>query len=420
MKLSSPIVVPRRLSMPYVPAHPPHTRAHVAKLHPGLGNVVIDPLAAIWDEVVYPIVGTMTEMAPDDGSLHINDREEMILELAKLQLHIGEAVTRRRIGDRHPSTIDPVIERTECFSAAGERLIEGTARVFHDRVWSRLLNERWRPKSRAALDREENPTPRRVSLKPVGKNHFIPLWFIRDHWSFDGRITRWRRDADGWSSRRRGFHEWGFRHNLYSDAIEAYLGLIEGDAKRPIQMLLATEPLNQPQRLALVAFLVVQILRSPFLIERLEQQLVPLLSELGGEGEAVTVREAYDALYTSDALDRLAHPFMWSRWALVTTSSPVVVLPDTFGARADLGDGLRMIAPLTPYVCFVTMPGREEDKRIVPVHHHADEFLSARISSVLRRSAVNEFLSHPGYVMNRMDGNATVEDVIAEIQSAVT
>lgn len=405
--------------MPYEPADPPHARAHVVKLYPELGNDVIDPLAAIWDEVVHRIVGKMTEMESDNGSLHINVREEMILELAKLQLYIGEAVVRRRISDRDPTTIDPAIERAECFNAAGQRMIEGTARILHDRVWSRLLNERWLPKSRAALERETNPKPRRLSLKPVGKNHFIPLWFIRDHWSFDGRVTRWRREADGWVSRRRSFGEWGFRHNLYSDDIEAYLGLIEGDAKRPIQMLLATEPLNQPQRLALVAFLVVQILRSPFLIERLEQQLMPLLAELGGEGEGLTARDVYSSLYASDLMDRLGHPFMWSRWALVTTSSPMVVLPDTFGARADLGDGLRMIAPLTPSVCFVTMPGREQDKRIVPAHHYADERLSSRISSVLRRTAVKEFLSHPGYSADGLHGEATIEDVLADIQSAV-
>lgn len=70
----------------------------------------------------------------------------------------------------------------------------------------------------------------------------------------------------------------------------------------------------------------------------------------------------------------------------------------TFSARTGGSDGMRLIAPLTQRACFVTLPGTEKEKRIVPHGIKADHDLARRISLILTQAAVEEFLSAPDFV----------------------
>ena len=343
-----------RSEIPFKPAYPPLTRAAALKLFPDSGLEVIDPLATVWDEVVHHIVCEVMDLAgTDQEPLHINLREEMALELAKLQLWLGQAVVERRMTGRDLSAVNVGQEREECLGAQGAKIITGTARMAYKQIWLKRMAERWKPKSEKAIEREAAPRQVRLPIKPVERNHFIPRWFIRDNWAVDGEVLRWRRGRDGWSSAPRGFGKWGFRRNLYSDRLEAYFSLLEGDAKKPIQMLLQTEPLNGPQRDALVGFLIIQILRNPTTIDGLHRGIAPKLAEFGYASDPKMPQKAYETLYANnDLYNQLAHPVMWSRWAIVTAPSPLFVLPDTFGARGNFDDGLRLIVPLTPRICF--------------------------------------------------------------------
>ena len=188
---------------------------------------------------------------------------------------------------------------------------------------------------------------------------FHSALFIRDHWATDGKVLRWRRTHNGWTSSKRGFGEWGYLHKLYSDPLEAYFGLLEGDAKRPIEMLVETYPLNVPQRETLVGFLVIQFLRNPYTIAALQQGLAPVIAELGYGDDPEMPRKAYESLYRNNEFyHRIAAPLMWSPWAIVRSGRPVFVLPDTFCARASATDGMRLIAPLTPTasLCYSSRP----------------------------------------------------------------
>ena len=225
----------------------------VRKLFPEVEHHSIDALTAVWDEVVDRIISEMMTLSKANNvELHINVREDMVMELARLQFWLAERVVEKRVTGRELSSIDPEQEREECLGPEGADTIRGKARMVHERIWSKRLEERWKPKSAKAIEREANPKLAKLAVKPVGKNHFIPRWFIRDHWATDGKVLRWRRTPDGWTSSKCGFGEWGYRHKLYSDPLEAYFSLLEGDAKRPIEMLLKTHPLNSPQREALV------------------------------------------------------------------------------------------------------------------------------------------------------------------------
>lgn len=239
----------------FKPHRTPLCRSEIVKRFPNAEEEHVNALGAIWDEVVHHIIDEM--LAPSVGDtepLHVNVREEMALELAQLLFWLSERVIEKRTQGRMLADIDPRVERDACLGPEGAKTITGTARMAYEHVWKPKMDERWKPKSAKALEREKNPRATTLAVKPVGKNHFIPRWFIRDLWAVEGKVLRWRRGESGWSSARRGFGEWGYRHNLYSDQLEAYLALLEGDAKQPIEMLLGTRPLNRPQRESLVAF----------------------------------------------------------------------------------------------------------------------------------------------------------------------
>ena len=392
----------------------------VRKLFPEVEHHSIDALTAVWDEVVDRIISEMMTLSKANNvELHINVREDMVMELARLQFWLAERVVEKRVTGRELSSIDPEQEREECLGPEGADTIRGTARMVHERIWSKRLEERWKPKSAKAIEREANPKLAKLAVKPVGKNHFIPRWFIRDHWATDVKVLRWRRTPDGWTSSKCGFGEWGYRHKLYSDPLEAYFSLLEGDAKRPIEMLLETHPLNPPQREALVGFLVIQILRNPYTIEALKEAVSPVIAELGQSDDPEMPHKAYESLYRNNEFyHRIAAPVMWSPWAIVRSERPVFVLPDTFCTRASARDGMRLIAPLTPTACFVTLPGFERQKRIVPYNMRADEDLGRRISLAFTQAAAEEFLSHPDFSL--LEGDAeSPNDLLEDIAGVV-
>ena len=392
----------------------------VRRLFPEVEHHSIDDLTEIWDEVVDRIIGEMLTLSEaNDVELHINVREDMAMELARLQFWLAERVVEKRVTGRELSSIDPEQESEECLGLKGAEIILGTARMVHERIWSKRLQERWNPKSAKAIERAANPKPTKLAVKPVGKNHFIPRWFIRDHWATDGKVLRWRRTSDGWKASRRGFGEWGYLHKLYSDPLEAYFGLLEGDAKRPIEMLLETHPLNAPQREALVGFLVIQFLRNPYTISALQEALAPVIAELGHGDDPEMPRKAYESLYRNNEFyHRIASPLMWSPWAIVRSERPVFVLPDTFCARASAMDGMRLIVPLTPTACFVTLPRLERRKRIVPFSVRANEDLGRRISLALSQAAAEEFLSHPELIP--VEGEVeSLNDLLKDIAGVV-
>lgn len=130
-------------------------------------------------------------------------------------------------------------------------------------------------------------------------------------------------------------------------------------------------------------------------------------------------RKAYESMYQNNELyDHFARPIMWSRWAIVKSELPLFVLPDTFSIRGDVGDGLRMIVPLTPRTCFVTLSERESVKRIIPRHLAGNEPLARKISSALVAFAREEFISSPDFVPINTAA-PTLTDLLDDIALAI-
>ena len=259
-------------------------------------------IALVWERVVDSIIKEMLAYAdPHIKDLHINLREEMALELAKLIFFISERVVADRLKGRTINEIDPQIEYEQCFSESGKEKISSTAKNCAEAVWLKIYKERWKPKTEAALKKEKDIKTTRIIPKQVDDNHFIPKSFIKKYWAEGQFVYRNIKKSDGIIEKERvPVGSWGYRRNLYSNHLEAYFGLLKGDAIRPIQMLLNVEPLNALQREALVGFIVIQRLRNPHFMESLERSIAPVVvSEVGAEKaeDKNYMRAVYETLY---------------------------------------------------------------------------------------------------------------------------
>lgn len=217
---------------------------NIQKHDPSASPDKAEKIAVVWDEVVSSIIKEMLARAePHMVDLHIDLREEMALELAKLISFLSTKVVADRISGRVVKDIDPQVEREQCFSPKGREKISVTAQNCADEIWLRKYTERWKPKTEAALRKEKKQKRTSIVPKRVEENHFIPKSFIKRYWSEGQFIYRTIKGPEGLDEKiKTPVGSWGFRPNLYSDHLEAYFGLLEGDAVRPIQMLLNVEP----------------------------------------------------------------------------------------------------------------------------------------------------------------------------------
>ena len=145
----------------------------VRKLFPDGEHQSIDALTAVWDEVVDRIISEM--MTLDEANsveLHINIREDMVMELVQLQSWLAERVVEKRVTGRDLSSIDPEQEQEECLGSEGADTISATARIVHEHIWLKRLEERWKPKSAKAIEREANPKRAKLAVKPVRQEPF--------------------------------------------------------------------------------------------------------------------------------------------------------------------------------------------------------------------------------------------------------
>lgn len=400
------------------------TTSFVLNKCPGSHPSDVEKVSAIWDDVVSEITQRMLEYsAKKTPALHVNLREEMALELAKLTLFVSERVVDDRLRGRSLTEINETTERDECFSEDGIRKIEQTAENIANSIWIKLYNERWKRKSESFFAKEKNPKKTEIKPKPVEDNHFIPKSFIRRYWSSGQHIFKFTKLGNGKIKKEKvGLGQWGFVKNLYSDHLEAYFGLLEGDAVRPMEMLLNVEPLNRPQRESLIGFMVIQRLRNSQFIDTLSRKMIPVVaSEVGGgkEDDEEYMRLVYESLYRENEFyNRLARPVMYSKWVVVRSKEAIFVLPDACNIFGKYDGHQYVIMPLTPTDCLIVLPVPVSDIRIVPHYIQADDALSMDISAVLAASAKNRFLADECFRSNGVfdsEPNKIIQRIILSI-----
>lgn len=356
-------------------------------------------LVPVWAEVLEAIITrSQEEFRKQATLLHIDLKPEMAMSLVNTVWGIAEKIVEARTVGRVLADITPEQEREFHSSDAGQTLIKGTAKVL-TASWLKRYQERWEPKSEKKLENEKNPPrPKPRSAKEVDTNHFISRFFLKKYWAENGKLTVAKRgDPAKWQIRKLSFGEWGHQKNLYSDRLEDRFSLIEGDAEVPIRKVLALDPLNDPERLAFLGYLIVQKLRNPFYRRHLIEGVLSVsITEVGAEkaNDPVFQRDVYETIFeNNDLYDQISRPLLWSKWVLVRTTKPVFVLPDTACILTAINGCNILVAPLTPNACFITSGIKESEKRVVPHELNNDE-LAWLLSGSLAASCKNELVSH--------------------------
>ncbi|HDM8232055.1 TPA: DUF4238 domain-containing protein [Vibrio campbellii] len=337
------------------------------KLFPDIEDKQAQALVDIWEEVVDLIFNEMARISqPQMTELHINLREEMILELAKLRYHIESKVIEAQTLERLPNDIDLANERELCLGDIGKNKILNTATILAENVWLEKYHNRWKLKTRAALEKEKAPpAPKELKVKKVTDNHFIPKSFIKRYWSEKGLIRKNSISKGVVDYIDISFGKWGFVRNLYSDQLEAYFGLVEGDASVPIQKILKVEPLNAPQKQALIGFIVIQRIRNPTFIASYNSMLKPVIEQHYGVEKANDpehVQFIYESIFNNHEVYRnLSKPLYHNQWVLVRSREKSIVLPDTCNIFTTVNGEPFVVVPLTVSDCLVILPQKADE-----------------------------------------------------------
>lgn len=324
-------------------------------------------LVEIWGEVVDQILHEMDRLsAPQMTELHINLREEMILELAKLRNYIESKVIEAQTSERLPNDIDLELEREHCLGEFGQQKILNTGKILAENVWLEKYHNRWKLKTRAALEKENAPSSTKgLKINKVRFNHFIPKSFIKKYWSEKGIIRKNSISKGVINYIDTSFGKWGFVRNLYSDRLEAYFGLVEGDASIPIQKVLKVEPLNMPQKKALVGFIVIQHMRNPAFIESHNTKLTPVIEQHYGvekANDASYVQFIYESIFNNNEVYRkLSKPLFDNQWVLIRSPHKAIALPDTCNIFTSINSEPFIVVPISVSDCLVILPQKADE-----------------------------------------------------------
>ncbi|MCA2013914.1 DUF4238 domain-containing protein [Cereibacter sphaeroides] len=248
--------------------------SQLRKRYPFVNDAHLFDLAEIWGDVEASIMRKIHDRvleATADG-IHIDLKPEMAVLQARMDMFLAEAIIKKRTEGRHIASIVPKDERDFHASLAGQKAIDDTASELSV-VWIEKYQERWRPKTEAKLKREASPPPPKPR-KPskVSKNHFISKFFLRKFWLFDDALTIHEKLNPDTAPAKHALGSWGWLRELYSHELEDRFSLIESDAESPLQKIMNTEPLNDPERHSFLGYLIVQKFRNPFFRQRIIEE----------------------------------------------------------------------------------------------------------------------------------------------------
>jgi len=366
-------------------------------------------LVPVWAKVLEAIIDrSQNEFHKQATLLHIDLKPEMTMSFINTVQGLAKEIVETRTDGRSLADISPEQEREFHSSEAGKKLITGTAKVITT-AWLERYRERWEPKSKKNLESEKNPPPPKPrNVKEVGTNHFISRFFLKKYWAENGKLTVARRGGStDWKIRKLPFGKWGHQKDLYSDQLEDRFSLIEGDGEAPIRKVIDLIPLNDPERLALLGYFIVQKLRNPFYRRQMIEGVIPVSTREVGTQKAndpVFQRDVYETIFENNELyDHISRPLLWSKWVMVRASKPVFVLPDTACILSAINGRSMLVAPLSPTACIITTGIEENEKRVVPYEINNDE-LTELISSGLSTSCDTEFVCHSTFQRKAVTG----------------
>lgn len=234
-------------------------------------------------------------------------------------------------------------------------------------MWLPLCEQWW--KRYPAIPEERSAPARRIAPHGTGRGHrrqhYSPA-FSNKYWSAAGKLRVYTLGVDGGvRSIDVPAKRWGRESFLYSQTLERWFSLVEGDVGEPYKKLLEMIPLTEGETKQWVAYLVAQRFRSPGFIGRMLPRLGRFIAEQGLHfpTDLGSLRRAYETLFSNNKVFAEMYQRLvdrrWEMWStdlnpgFVRSDEPVLVT--SAGAA-----GWRLVYPMTPRHCFVAGPGSAE------------------------------------------------------------
>ena len=376
--------------------------------HPDLSDTEAREIAVIWADELDQIIARLLALskASVGATLPIQARPTVMLELSNLILFIASQMAKRKLQqDRLLEPLTAHAARRAVESTTGKQRIEDTARILADHVWDKRVAH-WRKLWPLIIDPVADEPPVRASRRAsrdapaVRNNHFSPVFSHKPWASTSGLVRELSRGLDGQLRHRDiSYRVWGRDQYLYSLPLERNLALVDDDAAKVARKLLDLVPLADIDKRRWIAFLIVQLLRSPaFMLKltRRTESIIPTIDPLYPTTPAA-LKAAYETLFTNNDVyahfHRLIAPLTWRM--LAAPSGTSFIRPDaTILAEGSVDKSTwRLAYPLTPEKVFIVEPGPTQgyDQAFVPTVALASSAVmefNQRLSAVAFRSVL--------------------------------
>lgn len=370
-------------------------------------------IASIWAEEQDLIISRMFEISEEQVGigLHVEARTAAIFELSKLLIALTEqAVEKKLDGGMASDPLTAESEQAMMNSEHGKERIENTARILAEHIWNKLM-ARWRERWPLIVDPTDSKASRKIGRQisaqhqaPVVRdNHFSPVFSNKQWANANGRVRRYYRTGSGAiGSRDTGPKGWGYEKFLYSHRLEQYLQLVDSDGAESCRKILHTEPLTDLDKRRWIAFLIVQMLRTPGFMYETTEHLKSILPRIAPDYPSTpgALKAAYETMFTNNDLYARFHrqigPLSWS--VLVAPNGIGFIRPDTtivtHGNPAT--HQWQVIYPMTPERVFIAGPetGNGYEQDFVP-SIAVDTERVMKINRVLASIAMKSVISQP-------------------------
>ena len=301
-----------------------------------LDPIMAHRLACVWSGLMDRIIKRMLDICDKEigPSLHIDQKAEVVLELAKLSASLCQNIVNEKAKRKALDTYSPDDEAMLFETHTEQVKIDNTARNLADRIWKPLV-ARWRVR-RPLIETTNNPRATHKIQKPIKHNfrkhmHYVPQSTTRQWTSKEsGKFNVYSIGLDGEvRAKERTAKQWGTAPFLYTQKPEHLLGLIEGDAKVPYQKLLEVEPFNEMDTRRWIAFLISQLIRTPRFMRTMFQQQIAWI-ERSGHNYPVTpahLGRVFETLFQNNDLYAAWYPMIAGRaWSIARAADGLTFL----------------------------------------------------------------------------------------------
>jgi len=331
-------------------------------------------IAGIWSNEMEIIITRMKEIsdASVGPALHIEARIDAIEQMAMLRAYLSQRMLAKKLGDDAAAAgLTAAKERAAVLSQLGRECVENTAKNLAE-IWISLVLK-WRKKwplvvtPDSAHDRPKPVSkPKRIANAPgVRNNHYSPASSNKP-WASgtQNQVKTLTCNPDGTlRSQDMSYRSWGKEQFLYSLRLERYLALVDDDGARSRDKIIAVRPLTDLDKRRWIAFLIVQMLRTPAFMRQLTENTKRILPDIAPDYPSTpgALKTAYETLFTNNDVYTRFHEMIAPRtWTVLRapTGSGFIRPDSTILVEGNIRDSTwRLAYPMTPRKVFLVGPG---------------------------------------------------------------